>query len=201
MFLQPHEVLLQWTVTVFDLTQSIKTFAGGVAHFDTDFCLTGLQSPYLFEDHCTCINTIVGLRHKAIPNKQHTMVNTQDNCMYLVSCFTTLRSSTMIATTANTAATTRTIAPNVVIASLTLLVSIPEVPGSNLGPKIGYPDWGVSWVSSVCPRECQDSTLKLGHECFHKNPFQFVTYHPIIRCCIVWVTGKVSQNKLQMYKN
>jgi hypothetical protein len=46
----------------------------------------------------------------------------------------------MIATTENTAATTRTSAPNVVIESLTLLVSIPEVPGSNLGPEIGYPD-------------------------------------------------------------
>jgi hypothetical protein len=48
---------------------------------------------------------------------------------------------------------------NVMIEWLTLLLCIQEIPGSNLGLESGYPDCGFSWLSSVPPGECQDSTL------------------------------------------
>jgi hypothetical protein len=38
-------------------------------------------------------------------------------------------------------------------------LSIREVPGSNLGRDIGYPDLGFSWFPSVPPGTCRDSTL------------------------------------------
>jgi hypothetical protein len=42
------------------------------------------------------------------------------------------------------------------------------------------------------PGECEDSTLKLGHDCFLLNPFQFIIhYHPFIWQNIVLVTEKV----------
>jgi hypothetical protein len=54
-----------------------------------------------------------------------------------------------------------------------LLLRISEVTGSNLDLDTGYPDWGVSSFSSVRPRKCRDSTLKLGHDRFPTHPFQF----------------------------
>jgi hypothetical protein len=63
-----------------------------------------------------------------------------------------------------------------VVEFLTLLLRILEVPGSILGPAIGYPDWGISWFSSV-PGECRDSILKLGNDRFLPNPFQFINTH------------------------
>jgi hypothetical protein len=54
---------------------------------------------------------------------------------------------------------------------LTTLLCIREVPGSNLGEETDYPD--SSWFSSVLPEECRDSALKLGHDRFLPNPFQF----------------------------
>jgi hypothetical protein len=44
-------------------------------------------------------------------------------------------------------------------AHLTLLFSIREVTGSNLGPETGYPDWAFSCFFSVPPRKFWDSTL------------------------------------------
>jgi hypothetical protein len=40
---------------------------------------------------------------------------------------------------------------------LALLLHIREVPGWNLGPESGYPDWGCLWFSSVPPRKCRDN--------------------------------------------
>jgi hypothetical protein len=37
----------------------------------------------------------------------------------------------------------------------------------------GYPDWGFSWFSSFRVGECRGSILKLGHDSFLSNPFQF----------------------------
>jgi hypothetical protein len=40
---------------------------------------------------------------------------------------------------------------NVVVEWLAPLLRIQEVPGSNLCPETGCPDWGFSWISSVPP--------------------------------------------------
>jgi hypothetical protein len=71
-----------------------------------------------------------------------------------------------------------------------------EVPGSNIGPETGYPDWGSLWFSWVPPGECWDSTLKLDHNRFLPNPFQSGIH--FIECYIALVTEKVSLNKLQI---
>jgi hypothetical protein len=57
-----------------------------------------------------------------------------------------------------------------------LLVSIREVPDSNLGPEIDYPDSGFSWFASVLPGECREIILKLGHDRFLSNHFQFIIH-------------------------
>jgi hypothetical protein len=54
----------------------------------------------------------------------------------------------------------------VMVEWLTLLLYIREVPGSNFSLETGYPHWGFSWFPSVPPGECQDCTLKLGHDYF-----------------------------------
>jgi hypothetical protein len=64
--------------------------------------------------------------------------------------------------------------PNVVVKWLALPFRIREVPGSNLCPETGYPDWDFSWFSSVPPGECHDSILKLGR--FLPNPFQLIIH-------------------------
>jgi hypothetical protein len=38
-----------------------------------------------------------------------------------------------------------------------------------------------SWFSSVAPGECRDGALKLGHDHFLPNPFQFIIYLPSCR--------------------
>jgi hypothetical protein len=48
---------------------------------------------------------------------------------------------------------------NVVIEWLTLLLSIREIPGSNIGQDTGYLDQGLLWFSSVPPVKRQDRTL------------------------------------------
>jgi hypothetical protein len=68
--------------------------------------------------------------------------------------------------------------PNVVVEWLALLLRIREVPRSNLGPETGYPNWGFSWFSSVPPGECRDRSLKLSHDRFLPNPFQFIIQLP-----------------------
>jgi hypothetical protein len=45
---------------------------------------------------------------------------------------------------------------NVVVEWLTLLHRIRVVPGSNIRPEIGYPDWSSSWFFSVTPGNCRD---------------------------------------------
>lgn len=40
-----------------------------------------------------------------------------------------------------------------------LWLAFHKVLGSNLNQDTGYPDWGVSWFSSVSPSKCWDSTL------------------------------------------
>jgi hypothetical protein len=47
---------------------------------------------------------------------------------------------------------------NVIVEWLALPLRIREVPGSNLGPETGCPDWGFSRFSSVTPGKCRDST-------------------------------------------
>jgi hypothetical protein len=65
---------------------------------------------------------------------------------------------------------------NIMVEWLTLLLHLQEVPGSNLGLETSYPDWGFSWISSVPPGKCQDSTLKLGHDHFFPNLFRFIIH-------------------------
>jgi hypothetical protein len=65
---------------------------------------------------------------------------------------------------------------NVVVEWLTLLLRILEVLDSKLGPETSYPDWGISWFSSILPSKCWDSTLKLGQNHFLPNPFQLLIY-------------------------
>jgi hypothetical protein len=48
--------------------------------------------------------------------------------------------------------------PNVVVEWLTLL-RIREVPRSDLGPEDDYPEWEVSWHSSVTPGKSRDNAL------------------------------------------
>jgi hypothetical protein len=80
---------------------------------------------------------------------------------------------------------------NVFVEWLTLLSLIQEVPGSNLGLGTGYSDRGFSWFLPVPPGKCWDSTtLKLGHDHFLPNRFQFTIHHPIIWHYIILVTGK-----------
>jgi hypothetical protein len=42
---------------------------------------------------------------------------------------------------------------------VTLLLSIWEVPGSNLRLQAGYPNWSLSWLSSFFPDKLRDSAL------------------------------------------
>jgi hypothetical protein len=64
----------------------------------------------------------------------------------------------------------------VVVESLTLLIRIRNVPGSNLGPETGYTNCGFSWISSVPPVKYKDSTLKLGHERLLPHLLQFIIH-------------------------
>jgi hypothetical protein len=72
--------------------------------------------------------------------------------------------------------------------SVTTKRNIRYVPGSKLGP--AYPYSG--WFSSVPPGEFRNSTLKLGHDRFIPNPFQFITFHlsPYYRRYIAYLLNK-----------
>jgi hypothetical protein len=59
---------------------------------------------------------------------------------------------------------------------LTVLLCILNVPGSNLGPETGYPDWFFLWLSPVPTGKCSDSRAKLRHENFLPYTFQFIIY-------------------------
>jgi hypothetical protein len=94
-----------------------------------------------------------------------------------------------------------TVLPDVVVKYLTLHPRIREVPSSNLGPDAGYLEWGISWIFSVPPGECRDSTSKLCYDRFLPNPFQFIIYVSITFSfdAIILVTENASLNKLQIY--
>jgi hypothetical protein len=64
-------------------------------------------------------------------------------------------------------------APDVVLEWLTLLLRFWEVLSSNLGPETGYPDC-FFFHGFSSPSRCRDNTLKLGHDRFLPNPFQFI---------------------------
>jgi hypothetical protein len=81
---------------------------------------------------------------------------------------------------------------NVVVEWLTLLFRIRKFTSYILTAVTAYPDWGFSWFSSVLPGKCRDSTLKLGHDHFLPNHFQFIiiqlsSYH---RHYTVWLLKK-----------
>jgi hypothetical protein len=64
------------------------------------------------------------------------------------------------------------------VQAVTLLISICEVSGSNVGCNIDYPDRHLSWLSSPPRKKYWDSTLK---GAFASTSFQFIThYHPDI---------------------
>jgi hypothetical protein len=89
--------------------------------------------------------------------------------------------------------------PNVEVKRSTLLLRIQEVLDSNLGPDTCYPVWASSWFSSIPSGECLEGALKLGHDRFLPNPFQFIIHlSPSIRRCRVLVTENASLNKLQI---
>jgi hypothetical protein len=58
--------------------------------------------------------------------------------------------------------------------------------GSNFSLETGYPDW----FSSVPSGELSDITLKLGHNCYLPDPFQFIIhfspYHSIVLVTEKW---------------
>jgi hypothetical protein len=90
---------------------------------------------------------------------------------------------------------------NVLVRWLTFLLRTREVPGSNLGPETGYPDWGISWLSSVPPGKCRNSpvnspTTSSVHIVFSSS----FTCHPLIWRCIIRATEKALLNKLQINK-
>jgi hypothetical protein len=86
--------------------------------------------------------------------------------------------------------------PNIAVEWLTHLFRIREVPGSNLGPDTGYPDWGFSWFSSVLPGICWDNTLKLDHDRFLPHPCQLIILLSPLHS-MLWINEKASLNKLQ----
>jgi hypothetical protein len=49
-------------------------------------------------------------------------------------------------------------------------------PGLNLGTETGVPDCDSSWFSSVPPRDCRDSTLKLVHN-IHFEEYSFLVHN------------------------
>jgi hypothetical protein len=71
-----------------------------------------------------------------------------------------------------------TILPKVVVEWLTLLIRIREVPGSYLGPETILTDPFVVYLRAS--RKYWDSALKLGHDRFLANYFQY-TYHHFIQ--------------------
>jgi hypothetical protein len=68
------------------------------------------------------------------------------------------------------------LAPYVVVEWLTLLLCIRDVPGSNLESETGYPDQGSFVVFLSSSKRIPDSPVKLGHDRFLPNPFQFIVH-------------------------
>jgi hypothetical protein len=59
---------------------------------------------------------------------------------------------------------------------LTFLLRIREVPGQNLGPETGYPDWDLGGFHHSLQANAEG--LKLGHDHFQILPNSSFTYHP-----------------------
>jgi hypothetical protein len=70
--------------------------------------------------------------------------------------------------------------PNVAAEMLALLLRIPVVPGTNLGPETGYPDR--FFVYFLSPSKLMlGYYLKVGHDRFLLHPFQLIIHcHPLI---------------------
>jgi hypothetical protein len=86
------------------------------------------------------------------------------------------------------------VSPNVVVKWFNTPASYSGGPAFKSRPQIGYSDWRFSWFSLVPPQEYQK---------IRPRPLpskSFPIHHSLvlsIRRCIVWVTGKVSLDKLQ----
>jgi hypothetical protein len=69
---------------------------------------------------------------------------------------------------------------------LAFLLRIWEIPGSNLDPKIGYPDWGFLRFSSVSSDKCRYSAFdQVTTASFNVLSYELFTTNPIIRRCII----------------
>jgi hypothetical protein len=75
------------------------------------------------------------------------------------------------------------------------------VPVWNLSLGTSYPDWSFVWFFLVPTGKCRDSTLNYATDAsFHILSSLLFTYYLFIWCYIVWVTEKVSLNKLKINK-
>jgi hypothetical protein len=72
------------------------------------------------------------------------------------------------------------ISSNVACEWLTLLLRIRKVPASDLGPKTDYPDWDISWYSSVIPRIYRDNNLNYATSSVHILSKPLFRNHTII---------------------
>jgi hypothetical protein len=70
-----------------------------------------------------------------------------------------------------------TLEPNVVMERLTLYFVSGRLRVRFSASATGSSDWGFSCFFSVPPSQCRDSNLKLGHDRFLPNPFQFISIH------------------------
>jgi hypothetical protein len=84
-----------------------------------------------------------------------------------------------------------------VVEWLAFLLRIREITGSNFSSESGYFDGGFS-----CFSQCLQSNaviyIKLGHDRFLSNPFQFISPHCFIRRYVAYVTERALLNKLQI---
>jgi hypothetical protein len=75
--------------------------------------------------------------------------------------------------------------------AVSVLTCIPEVLGFNFGWDTNYPV-RFFMVYIAPPGKIQNNIFKLGHDNFLSHRLQFVIHnHPIILCCILWVTDSV----------
>jgi hypothetical protein len=58
-----------------------------------------------------------------------------------------------------------------------------------------------SWISSVSPGTCQDSTLKLGHDRFFPHPFQFIAHLSPFHSTLYSLSYRQSVVKQQINKD
>jgi hypothetical protein len=83
-----------------------------------------------------------------------------------------------------------------------LLLYIWKLPGLNLSPMTGYPDWGLSWFFPDPRGKSWDSTLNQSTTAsFHIISNSSVNYYPFIRRYMVRFFKKASLNKLQKINN